>query len=234
MTQELQKRNEILKIEQIKNYMLTQFPEEDQIVPPLELDSTFKEEDVEEYQSPINLETISTENISMKADHSTGSLIASAISSQPQADLPMIADFPISVKFTPLPLASIVEPKSCKVQFDLTKKPVLRSSEVQDLSPEPIKHLSKKSQKPPPNKLIISKDDLMKLPEKNKPSNPRITETTASLTRSLSGGEETNHKVGIFEQRKKMFEKSEALSSVKKSRTSRSPRSNNPIEKPLF
>ncbi|KAL5288331.1 hypothetical protein ACFFRR_008889 [Megaselia abdita] len=219
MTQELQKRNEILKIEQIKNYMLTQFPEKEPAPPVREM---FKE--VEQFEIPINLETISSENTSMKSlksDQSTGSLITSAFSSQPLNDIPMSAEFPVHPKF--VPPSTVVEVRNCKVQFDLSKKPVLRGSEVLEAN-------KKKTQKPPPNKMIISNEDLVKLPlpEKRRVFSPN------PLTRSSSAVEETpTNKGGIFEQRKKMFERSEGLISAQKSRVQRSsPRLSNTNEMP--
>lgn len=214
MTQELQKRNEILKIEQIKNYMMTQFPEKELVQLPTDENSTTKE-DEESFEAPINLETISTDDISMKSvktDHSTGSLIASALSSQPQNDIPMNADFASSCKYAVIPSSPILESRNCKVHFDLSKKPVLRGSEIQTVS----------TKGKPPNKMIITKEDLIKLPEKSEFSNPAVS--LVSKDSPSRQGSPTN-KGGIFEQRKKMFEKSETQMGVQKSRVPRSPRS---------
>lgn len=209
MTQELHKRNEILKIEQIKDYMLTQFQENEPVQEPQAVDHYHKEETNDDFQLPINLETISTENISiksMKNEPSTASLLASVLSSQPKTDIPMISDLPISGKFL------IPEPKN-KVQFDLPNSDP-KTSELKSGAFNKIP--AKRLEKTPPKKLIISKEDLVKMTDKQKPPSP--------LSRSSSAGEGSMNKGGIFEQRKKMFERSEALLlAQQKTRSSKSP-----------
>lgn len=218
MTQELQKRNEILKIEQIKNYMLTQFPEKKEVLPSEEKPMSKNDDEFLEspIKNPINLETISTEDIStmsVKTNKSTGSLIASALSSQPLTEIPMNADFSLSTKYA-MTTSPAVDARNCKVHFDLSKKPVLRG-DIQDSKSTP-----KKGPKTPPQKLIISKEDLIKLPGKCGRSSP-------ALSRSSSVVDEATTKGGIFEERKKMFERSEAFISYQKLRGSRSPKCNN-------
>lgn len=201
LTQEIQKRNEIPKIDETKNCMITEFSEEKEHLMTKE-----------EFEDIVNLETISTENLPVKsvtADQSTGSLIASVSSCQHENEIPLNAEFDAPPPF--------VKTINDKVELDLSKKPVLKGCEIQGpVKPSPKKTIFK------PRSLIMVKEDLIRLPGKCRLSRP----TAAPLLRSLSVGEEQQiKKGGIFEQRKKMFERSEELILTQKSRVVRSPRS---------
>lgn len=159
--------------------MLTQFPL--QKSPEAEvLKANLQPKIEDDFQAPINLETIETDNMSMKSVkmiHSTESLIKSALSNKNPMNF--------ETNFMASSISKV--PSKNKVQFDLSEK-----------SEEKVEP-SKSPRKCQVGRITFSKDDLLKLPEK-----PKHSLNSPNFPRSASAGET---KGGIFEQRKKMFEK---------------------------